>query len=340
MAASCLLTFQKLENPYFSSSAQKCFCFYVSPRVFKVVYLTGKAAPPPLKTTVWITVQGLDGEKDEKWSCVLSGKKNFQVFFCQTRMIHLRGIPLLTTARDYLATQAQSPPDSAGTPTIHRTLLYDDDFPSSVKEYMEQIFVTHTDSMHVLWTKEDVIQFLLDDPEEFKIFMTFSNIQRSDFVRYLLMRDYGGIYIDFDIKPQHADASLKPYWTRMMRHPTTTSVLFVEHVWDAKHKRERDQPIRNGVPEDIIRVANFIFICKPQSPFIHDMIALVKQRSGLEVNTQYDILYTTGPDIPSTIFGEWLRNQKNLLREQNATLVDKNGWTPSFSHQCDGHWRK
>jgi hypothetical protein len=69
---------------------------------------------------------------------------------------------------------------------------------------------------------------------------------------------------------------------------------------------------------------------KPNSIEINDILDLCKERSKLTISEDYDILYTTGPDVVSTVYD----NHKN-----DIIYVPLSISTKYFSHLCVGHWR-
>jgi len=58
------------------------------------------------------------------------------------------------------------------------------------------------DFLHILWTDKDLLHFIQHHfPEYLGYYNALSlNIQRSDFARYLLLIQFGGVYLDLDIE--------------------------------------------------------------------------------------------------------------------------------------------
>ena len=61
-------------------------------------------------------------------------------------------------------------------------------------------------------------------------------------------------------------------------------------------------PIRGGAPELTTRIGNYWMATKPKSAFWRDVLRLVEKRAALPVRSQYDVLFTTGPDVVSEVY--------------------------------------
>jgi len=210
---------------------------------------------------------------------------------------------------------------------IHRTLLYDDEFPSNILCYLNHFHENYSDYTIVLWNNQDVIDIL--NPNEIEIYLNLKKIQKSDFARLVIIRKYGGIYADFDIEHK---SSLSNLIDKIEQ--TQEGIVFIEHVHRLNKQCNyyKKFKIRNNIPENKIRIANYILIFKSNSLFINKCIDLCLQRIHLPITSDYDILYTTGPDILSTIFASY--SNDNLL------IISLQEGLEYFVHKCAGHWRK
>ena len=81
---------------------------------------------------------------------------------------------------------------------VHRTLLYDDDFPEDVMDIMATFDDLSQDYRKVLWREADLLEILSEDKRA-RYLGYQKKIQKADFARYCILQKYGGIYADFDI---------------------------------------------------------------------------------------------------------------------------------------------
>lgn len=214
---------------------------------------------------------------------------------------------------------------------IHRILAYDDKFPKKDRDCLEKFYDAFSKYfIQVIWFKNDLLSIMSFD--EMRVFLAYKkNIQRADFGRYVVLERFGGIYSDFDIEinERSADAILHV----IQRHNDKECILFEELVLSESFVEETKKfPIRKGIPEERVRIANYFMISKPNSKFVQDVIDLCIKRSNEDLKTDYDVIYTTGPDVVSTIFD---------LKKKNANLLkfDKKSSDAIFSHKAHGHWR-
>jgi mannosyltransferase OCH1-like enzyme len=248
-----------------------------------------------------------DDLQDNEQLLIHTGKNSY---ILQTKKIRL--IP-----KDIFITPSQI---IQGQKLIHRTLLYDACFPEKVVPIMEQFIINHLDFKHVLWTNRDVIDLIITKDEKYNIYHDLKNIQKSDFARYLILYHYGGMYADFDIMIH------RPLNVFINQNQDCT--VFVEHI-HKENERYLNQIIRNKIPEDPIRIANYLMIACPYSTFIKKVLDLLFERIHLRVSCDYDVIYTTGPDLTSTVYAN----------DRTPKLIDKATADSYFSHQCSGHWR-
>ena len=123
------------------------------------------------------------------------------------------------------------------------------------------------------------------------------NIQRCDACRPMLLHQYGGVYSDLDVVPHKALdvlTSLYPNAAVLLCEETSLSTVAAQTIG-------KTQPIRNNIPELPRRVANYFMASVPGHPIWLEVMALMKQRSTSPIKNDYDILYTTGPDIISEV---------------------------------------
>lgn len=207
-------------------------------------------------------------------------------------------------------------------PIIHRLLLYDNTYPSNALEYINKFHKIHPEFYHICWTNDDIQEILTDN--EKLIYNSLVNIQKSDYARYIVLNKFGGIYVDYDIDV------LQSIYPIYISNKYKNTVLFTEKIISSEFTEiTKSYPIRNNIPESPIRIANYIIMAQPNS--LTYVINMCNERIKLPIKTDYDIIYTTGPDIMSTIFNN------NLF--QKFTLIDLELANTYFKHICLGHWR-
>ena len=105
-------------------------------------------------------------------------------------------------------------------PIIHRLMLYDTDLPENVLSYMKDFRQKSINFHHVLWKNNDIIKLLSN--EQLKIYNKLSNIQKSDYARYIVLNKYGGIYVDYDVVLNN------DLYNIYNQHKSNNNVLFTE----------------------------------------------------------------------------------------------------------------
>jgi hypothetical protein len=210
---------------------------------------------------------------------------------------------------------------------VHRLLLYDNDFDYISNSFINDFYQKSKDFQHILWREVDILKIMNQD--EIDIYTSYKlKIQKSDYARYIVLKYYGGIYCDCDIKLSKSLSSL---------YEMCDDDLFFEETTLNKYYREKTKSylIRNGIPEFSLRIANYIIISKPNSDSINGILQICKERHLLSVNVYYDVIYTTGPDVVSTYF-----NSHNLKNYLTKGLSNEYLQHICFSHwRTDSHWR-
>lgn len=150
-------------------------------------------------------------------------------------------------------------------------------------------------------------------------------VMLSDLLRTLVVYRYGGMYRDLDLK----NLGCQDIWTKQ------GCLLFTETVLEAQFAEQvgREQRIRAGHPEELIRVANYAFASAPYEPFLYFVLHEMRQRWDLskDFHDDYDILYITGPALWSTV------------RDRHKTAAHLYSLKESQSmikHLALGGWRK
>ncbi len=170
-----------------------------------------------------------------------------------------------------------------------------------------------------LWNKKQCEELVAKYPQYVDLYHRLPrNIQRADFIRYLIVYDQGGYYADLDCKP--AAIPLPEY---------KDCIYFVEHISSDQWCQEtvKKYPIREGVPELKTRIANFFFGAIKGHESLLKIIELLIQRVSRFPNeiTEYGVLFTTGPSVVTRAITQ------NYAIEYNTRLY--------LLHLCTGTWR-
>ena len=211
---------------------------------------------------------------------------------------------------------------------IHRLLLFDADFPDHLKTTLRSFRRRNRGFHHVLWTEADVLSIM--NAQEIEIYNSYSRrIQKSDFARYVVLKYHGGIYCDLDVEARRSFSALY----RKHRH---ADLFFEECTLSRDYiEQTRSKRIRNGAPECALRISNYILMARQGSEHIQGILDLCKDRRALPVQEDYDVIYTTGPDVVSTHVDQFLGSDPGH-RIQRLSRSDSSRY---LRHLCDGHWR-
>jgi mannosyltransferase OCH1-like enzyme len=184
-------------------------------------------------------------------------------------------------------------------------------------------------SNKITYGKKDIEDLVLKYSEEFD--SEFSNIYnsikrnvcKSDLGRYLLIYYYGGVYLDndVDIKTAFSMSDLKKY---------KNGVWYTEAIVDLEVLDPREEKIP-------IRYANYIIASLyPGNTILLDIIKESSKRIKTlkdSVNwTDNDILWSTGPDVVTTILTHTKHNNFIIYNKQKSDKI--------LIHNCEGSWRK
>ncbi len=215
---------------------------------------------------------------------------------------------------------------------LHRTLLFDDDFPIQVKFMMKRFRDRCWDWERTQWNDEQVRSLMND--HQLSVYDNYDKwIQKADFARYVILDKLGGCYADFDMLGR------KDLTRLMMDQCPGKTCIMLEEKTLTKSMRDTSStyPIRQGKPEDSLRVANYFFICTPGHPVMKKILLECYKRANLPVQSHYDVLYTTGPDVVSTVIHEMKRD--GTLSSSGAIVVPKSISDKYVKHSAVGSWR-
>jgi hypothetical protein len=166
---------------------------------------------------------------------------------------------------------------------------------------------------------------LLKKHDELSWALQLRPVQRADVVRLLIVYDEGGWYNDLDTRPVPDTAST---WESCCDKDL---VLVTESMCDdTANQRTSQYRYREGVPEDLVRIANCSFAATARNSFLWRCIRLAERRckqfpSGSD---DYYPIFTTGPDVISTTY--------HAAKLDSSFLVPVGKWC---AHAETGTWR-
>lgn len=208
-----------------------------------------------------------------------------------------------------------------------------------------------------VWNKTQ-IETLVNNSPNWKdlYYQTTKPIQRSDIARLLILWKKGGMYSDLDLLPKLSLDQLEvethlasgkaivgiehPYRKQLVKLPLGDGRQKVQVILSDERplgSRKRSAPghhlpsIRQGIEERLPRISNYWLAAPPRHPFIKNCLSLISQRIHLPIKLEYDILYTTGPDILSEAF--------SLTSDSLLFVLDYLHFQRAFKHLATGTWR-
>lgn len=190
-------------------------------------------------------------------------------------------------------------------------------------------------------------------------------VQYADVCRCLILYHHGGVYADLDVYPLKSLDSLPvtqeptcwvgmEYPLKIHRDSTTTKVILQDlRGGGVRHRSETSvglPVIRDGIPERLPRLANFWMMSTPGHQWLADCIQLQLNRRHLPVHREYDIVYTTGPDVISEILAGYHTSnweseiltftpRRPTAKSAPVKVLANQMMRQYFKHQCSGSWR-
>jgi mannosyltransferase OCH1-like enzyme len=205
--------------------------------------------------------------------------------------------------------------------------------------WIESFERANDDFTPIVWKDEEVRKIIEEKyPEYANIYHGYRlNIQRADLARYLVLYEFGGMYADLDM------SGIQPVSELLERYPESTFFSFEEIVLTEQKALEigEGEPIRregnrmglSEIPEDTQRIASYTFLCAPKHPVMLEILKEAKRRAGLPVKRQYDVFYTTGPDLFTTVVHRYLPD------DPGVTVIDKQTADGFFIHKGSATWK-
>ena len=203
----------------------------------------------------------------------------------------------------------------APSPLHHPNQKYSRGFSSILKNSMCEVKV---------WTKSDCEHLIRQHPEYEGIYRQANNIMKYDIMRYLIVYCFGGTYLDADIVLKKSLANI-----------TAKECFFIENIVPlSRNNPGYYEPIRKGVLEHPIRIANYAFSSKPRNPIFTEVLTEVRRRMYIQPapKSDYDVLYLTGPDVVTTV----IHAMKKIIPINIVSKLVSGG---IIEHTCAGEWR-
>jgi hypothetical protein len=203
----------------------------------------------------------------------------------------------------------------APSPLKHPNQKYGRGYSSILKNSMCEVKV---------WTKRECEHLIQQYPEYEGIYRQANNIMKYDIMRYLIVYCCGGTYLDADIVLKKSLANI-----------TANECFFIENIVPlSRNNPGYYEPIRRGVLEHPIRIANYAFSSKPGNPIFLEFLAEVRRRMYIQPapKNDYEVLYLTGPDVVTTV----IHAMKKSIPINIVSKLVSNG---IVEHTCAGEWR-
>jgi mannosyltransferase OCH1-like enzyme len=203
----------------------------------------------------------------------------------------------------------------APSPLHHPNEKYRRGYESIVKNSMCEI---------KLWTKSNCEYLVQQYPQYESMYRTANNIMKYDIMRYLIVYHCGGTYLDADIVLKTS-----------LENITANECFFIENIVPlSRNNPGYYEPIRKGVLEHPIRIANYAFSSKPKNPIFLEFLAEVRRRMFTQPvpKCDYDVLYLTGPDVVTSVI-------HTIHKTTPVNVVSKLVSNSIIEHTCAGEWR-
>ena len=154
--------------------------------------------------------------------------------------------------------------------------------------------------------------------------------QIVDLMRWVVVCKYGGVYVQYDSVIHCNIDQLLPSRGRGLR-------LFTERVLTPEQCQEaaRKYPIRQGVPEEPLRVMNQVFAAaRPDHPFVVRCRDTILHRMKThQPRDDYELLHSGATSLISTLYDVYGKHDSTIemVRERNTKRA--------FTVSSRGSWR-
>lgn len=138
-------------------------------------------------------------------------------------------------------------------------------------------------------------------------------VQQSDAIRYFLLYEYGGVYVDLDMESlQPLDELLARYPCIIAQEPKEHRILLSENNLKLKHY-----------------ALNSFMACRPKHPFMKFVIDMLKE---CQEYYPLDVLKSTGPMFLSDILDIYL-SVYNSSNEEFVYMAPQEWFTPKYENK-------
>lgn len=180
------------------------------------------------------------------------------------------------------------------------------DIPAIYKVYLKRMVSLHSEWDFYLHDDMQMLQIIESEfPEFLPIYNAYPcNIQRVDFFRILIIYLIGGFYMDLDMYcHKNLDDLCK-----------NTIVLGEERICT-------DEEVLELNLEHSMQIANYMFGSVPKHPFWKTVIIEMITKSSDYIETENDVLKTTGPALLSNVYHSTKSLFKEILVLRNKTKI-------------------
>lgn len=208
--------------------------------------------------------------------------------------------------------------------------------------------------MHLLVTRRAAEAMLQRYPPLAVAYHQFTRpVQKSDLIRYLAVREFGGLYLDLDVRPKQEP--LEKLWRE---NEEARVMLFEETVLTPSEATSAASayPIRHGEVEECQRIANYLFASAANHTFLDVLLEELIARAPLPISSDYDVLFTTGPALLTTVTYRFLHGASSfsstassasrdctvassLPQRDGVVIVRRPTDQRFFDHMVSGTWR-
>ena len=204
------------------------------------------------------------------------------------------------------------------------------DVPSMFIPWIKSVVEKHPNWTYLFWTEQDILCYFKQRHVDFlELYNSYGPmIFKTDVMRYFLMYDYGGFYLDLDIECLKALDPWSHYAPCVLTHET------YEHSFLVKKQRDVE-----------VNVMTTVLASRPQHPYFK-----LLQQSLLEYHAQFptDVLRATGPLFMNDILQRYFANRNDTDGDNDVAVINPVYWLPTFDpflkqkikYMCDNKYRQ
>lgn len=190
------------------------------------------------------------------------------------------------------------------------------DVPSSVTPWIRTWFDYNPTFQYMMWTDKTVETFLEKKYPNFlsKFSALNSDIRRADIIRYFILYQFGGLYIDLDMEAlQPINDIITNHYCMLSQEPREHAIIL--------HKRTR------GL------ISNALMLCRPKHPFMRFVIKYFTETDVGVLNSLTPEL-STGLFVLDKLYREYITKYVANKIENSVDVPRPQTFMPSFDvHQ-------